>query len=290
MGEKGTGKTSAVKSIAGEQKLIIASCASFSDDTMAESILFGHKKGAFTGAGNDHEGNFRQADGGILFLDEIHTLTPRVQEKLLLSLQTEGEGKYKGHFRIQPLGAKASEYVFLQPIFATNVDLETLKKKLLPDFYDRISQIVIEFPSLNESVKGGQILEVFRKVWENMKFKKHSALPDSKEFQHWFKKQHFPGNYRDLDTIAILWNKARQMYDGSDSASFEFMKTQFEKFHSEKSMASGKSVPFFIKGRTKKEIDKAYRKALYEWGLETYESVGEMSRVLDFKRPDSLLK
>jgi transcriptional regulator with AAA-type ATPase domain len=292
LGERGTGKTSSVKSIADDShiKMEIASCASYPDDTMAESILFGHQKGAFTGAIEKQEGLFKRADGGVLFFDEVHTLSYRVQEKLMQSLQTESSGKNQGKFRIQPLGGRSAEYVMVQPVFASNLNLLALKEKLLPDFYDRISQVVIELPPLRKAAPGKKGLEVFKTTWTNMAFEKHSGLPELPEFKKWMRQQHFPGNYRDIDTIAILWNKARQIFKNDDKLSFEFVKEQFEKYHSDGITIAEGEIPFFRKGLTKKQMEKEFRNALYEWADKNYNSLKEAGNVLEFSRMDKLKK
>ncbi len=289
LGERGTGKTSSVKSIADAKqiKMEIASCASYPDDTMAESILFGHQKGAFTGAIEKQEGLFKRADDGILFFDEVHTLSYRVQEKLMQSLQTESSGKNQGKFRIQPLGGRSAEYVMVQPVFASNLNLLALKEKLLPDFYDRISQIVIELPPLRKTSPGKKVFDVFKTTWTNMAFEKYPELPVLSEFKKWMGQLHFPGNYRDIDTIAILWNKARQMF-GDDKLCFEFVKGQFEKYHSDGITVAEDEIPFFRKGATKKQIDKEYRKTLYDWALKNYDSIKDAAIALDFSRMDKL--
>jgi len=76
LGERGTGKTKGITDLAIDlgKKVVKTNGASFADDTLAESELFGHKKGAFTGAYNDKDGLLNEANKGILFIDEVHTL------------------------------------------------------------------------------------------------------------------------------------------------------------------------------------------------------------------------
>jgi DNA-binding NtrC family response regulator len=110
---------------------------------LAESLLFGHRRGAFTGAVTDQKGAFELADGGTLFLDEIGELDLEVQAKLLRALQ---DG------RIQPLGAPAARQVSVRLVAATNRDLGAMvrKRTFREDLYYRIEVGIIRLPSLAE--------------------------------------------------------------------------------------------------------------------------------------------
>src|SRR5690606_3366791 len=98
--------------------------------TLMESELFGHRKGAFTGADKDHEGLIAAADGGYVFLDEVATLTPPVQIALLRVLEN-GE--------VRPVGASKSRKVNIKVISATNEDLNKLiaEGKFRQDLWQR---------------------------------------------------------------------------------------------------------------------------------------------------------
>ncbi|MFC1490460.1 sigma-54-dependent transcriptional regulator [Candidatus Latescibacterota bacterium] len=144
-GETGTGKelfASAIhiNSRRSDKNFIIVDCTVL-PDTLVESILFGHKKGAFTGADNDHDGLLKQADGGTLFLDEIGELPPMLQKTLLRVLEEH-------HFR--PLGSKHQETSNFRMVAATNRNLEDMVKKgqFRKDLLFRISSFVIETPPL----------------------------------------------------------------------------------------------------------------------------------------------
>lgn len=293
LGERGTGKTKLVKEISEEkEKVIVANCASFSDDTMAESELFGHKKGAFTGASESKKGLFEEADRGILFLDEVHNLSLRVQEKLMTALQTESSGRNKGKFSIRRLGETESHYVSVRPVFASNLTIQELKKKLLPDLYDRISQLVIEIPSIQESKV--DLKEEFKKVWEGMQFQKNNSildvekLPELPNLYKWLKRIKLDGNYRTLQNIAINWHQGRIMKFENEEAIFEYVKNQIEKFHSSNTSLKENIKYNFRKGVTKKEMEQEYRKALYEWALKTYGTAEEAQEALDFSRLKTL--
>lgn len=288
LGERGTGKTKWVKQIAEEKlgaKVIIANCASFSDDTMAESELFGHAKGSFTGASADKTGLFKEADKGILFLDEVHTLSPRVQEKIMTSLQTEGSGTHKGKFCIRRLGDNSATYVSVRPVFASNLKLEELRKRVLPDLYDRISQLVVEFPSLLNS--NFDFYGEFKKVWSDMQFKEFPIVPSSQEFKKWLKRIPLEGNYRTLQSIAISWHQGRLIFkDKSEDSVFDFVREQFSKFHSTSGVVQNQKTYNFRKGLSKKELELEYQKALYDWAIskDGYGSVTEAQKGLRHKR------
>ena len=144
-GESGTGKELVARSIHGSgprkgRSFVPLNCAAI-PDTLLESELFGHKRGAFTDARADRAGLFVEADGGTLFLDEIAELSPGLQAKLLRVLQ-EGE--------LRPLGASRAERVDVRVIAATNKDLESRLKTggFREDLYYRLNVIHIHLPPL----------------------------------------------------------------------------------------------------------------------------------------------
>lgn len=276
LGERGIGKTKWVKEIIQEKmkkKVVVANCAAFSDDTMAESELFGHRKGAFTGAIEEKAGLFMEAANNFLFLDEVHAIRPNVQEKLMTALQTEGSGDNQGKFCIRSLGESKVKYVAVRPVFASNLPLTELKKKLLPDLYDRISQLVVELPSIHESKLNLQ--QEFEKVWIAMKFKHFKTSPCLPEFINWLNRIQLEGNYRTLQNIAINWHQARIIeyqepmdYDHEkEHKVFEFVKSQISKFHFSKPTIKSNSKYNFRKGISKKEMESEYKQAMSEWAF-----------------------
>jgi len=288
LGERGVGKTKWVQEKC-KEKLVIANCASFADDTMAESELFGYRKGAFTGANEDKNGLFKEADNGALFFDEIHNLTPRVQEKLMTALQTENKEPNKGKFRIRKLGETKSHYVTVRPIFASNLPLKKLREKLMPDFYDRISQLVIQIPNIHESKV--DLKKAFNAVWEGMQFVEYPDLPKFTDFERWLKKIQLEGNYRTLQNIAINWHQGRLMKMNEDDV-FAFVKKQIEQYHKAEGEKKVNIKYNFQKGRLKTEMEKEYRKAMYKWAKENYHGLTdkEIAATLGFSRLDILLK
>jgi formate hydrogenlyase transcriptional activator len=147
LGETGTGKELLARALHARSPrrhapLIAVNCAAL-PATLVESELFGHEKGAFTGASQTKPGRFELADGGTLFLDEIGDLEPTLQTKLLRALQ-EGE--------IQRLGSTVTRKVDVRIVAATNRDLtEALREgRFRSDLYYRIGVFPIELPPLRD--------------------------------------------------------------------------------------------------------------------------------------------
>ena len=146
-GESGVGKELVARAIQGcseraGKPFVTVNCGAIPEN-LIESILFGHEKGAFTGATDKHLGKFQEADGGTLFLDEIGELRLDMQVKLLRALQ-EGE--------IDPVGAKRPIKVDVRIISATNRDLSELTKdgKFREDLYYRLNVFPVFVPPLRE--------------------------------------------------------------------------------------------------------------------------------------------
>jgi DNA-binding NtrC family response regulator len=146
-GETGTGKEMVArlihhKSAQREMPLIKVNCAAI-PDTLLESELFGHVRGAFTGATMTKRGKFALADGGSIFLDEIGTMSIGVQSKLLRVLQER---------EFEPLGAERTQRVDLRVVAATNRDLKQMvsEGKFQEDLYYRLNVIPIQIPPLRE--------------------------------------------------------------------------------------------------------------------------------------------
>ena len=144
-GESGVGKELVARAIQGSsdrkgKPFVTVNCGALPEN-LVESILFGHEKGAFTGATEKHAGKFLEANGGTLFLDEIGELPLQTQVKLLRALQ-EGE--------VDPVGGKRSMRVDIRLISATNQNLIELVKqgKFREDLYYRLNVFPITIPPL----------------------------------------------------------------------------------------------------------------------------------------------
>ncbi len=148
-GESGTGKSLIARaiherSVQREKPFVEVACGAL-PDTLLESELFGHLRGAFTGAVSDKQGKFAAADGGTIFLDEISTASPQLQVKLLRVLQERA---------FEPLGSNETRQVDVRVILATNHDLwtEVEAGRFRRDLYYRINVVNIELPPLRDRI------------------------------------------------------------------------------------------------------------------------------------------
>jgi DNA-binding NtrC family response regulator len=146
-GETGTGKELVARAIHDrsaqrDMPLIKVNCAAI-PETLLESELFGHVRGAFTGASTTKKGKFALADGGTIFLDEIGTMNPTLQSKLLRVLQER---------EIEPLGSERLDKIDVRVIAATNRDLRQMVAdgRFQEDLFYRLNVIPIEIPPLRE--------------------------------------------------------------------------------------------------------------------------------------------
>ncbi len=164
-GESGTGKSLLARAIhhrspRRDKPFVEVSCGSL-PETLLESELFGHVKGAFTGAISDKPGRFLSADGGTLFLDEINSSSPAMQVKLLRVLQEK---------QFEAVGSSETKTVDVRVILATNVDLTQLvaEQKFRQDLYYRINVVTVKLPPLRERLSdipllAGHFLKKFTK-------------------------------------------------------------------------------------------------------------------------------
>jgi nitrogen regulation protein NR(I) len=197
-GETGTGKELIARAIyqhsdrAGAPFVAI-NCAAI-PETLLESELFGHEKGAFTGAETRRIGRFEQAHLGTIFLDEIGDMTPGTQVKLMRVLQEKC---------LQRLSGKETIPVDVRVIAATHRDLESAirEKNFREDLYYRLSVVVINLPALRERKEDIPDLTMFflRKYGVEFGVENPAIHPDAVEF---LQAQPWPGNVRELENVA----------------------------------------------------------------------------------------
>src|SRR3990170_1314786 len=196
-GESGTGKELVAKAIhyhspRANFPLIKVNCAAL-PETLLESELFGHEKGAFTGATAKRIGRFEAADKGTLFLDEIGELTPGMQVKLLRVLQER---------EFERLGGNQTIKVDVRVIAATNRDLEQAMRegKFREDLYYRLNVVSVVIPPLRERKEDvPELLDHFIKKYSQANRKKISGA--SAEVRDLLMRYSYPGNVRELENI-----------------------------------------------------------------------------------------
>ncbi len=196
-GESGTGKSLIahaihVRSPRRSKPFVELACGSI-PETLLESELFGHVKGAFTGAHADKIGKFLAADGGTLFLDEINSASPGMQLKLLRVLQER---------RFEPVGSNQTIEVDVRVVLAGNQPLEDLVAKGLfrQDLYYRINVVKIELPPLRERVSDIPLLadHFLRKHAAELGKTLTGFEPEAMDL---LRRYSYPGNVRELSNI-----------------------------------------------------------------------------------------
>jgi Nif-specific regulatory protein len=194
-GESGTGKELVARaihhnSLRRDRKFFTENCAAL-PDTLLESELFGHAKGAFTGADASRRGLFELADGGTLFLDEVGDMSMPMQSKLLRVLQD-------GEFR--PVGSETPRHVDVRVISATNRDLEAMikQKSFREDLYFRLKVITVKLPALRERREDIPLLvdHFLAKIAHENKTPK---LRIDRELMAVLTRYDWPGNVRELE-------------------------------------------------------------------------------------------
>jgi transcriptional regulator with PAS, ATPase and Fis domain len=193
-GERGTGKELLAKGIhfngsRAKGPFIAVNCAAIPEQ-LIESELFGHVKGAFTGAGRDKEGKFELADGGTILLDEIGELRIDLQAKILRVLQER---------TVDRLGDTKSISVDVRVIASTNLDIEQAIRdgRFREDLYDRINVVGLRMPPLRERKEDiPMLVQYFLK-----KFNKNTLVGIEQEAMNVLLSYGWPGNVRELESV-----------------------------------------------------------------------------------------
>jgi two-component system NtrC family response regulator len=277
LGESGTGKELIANAIhytspRSGKPLVKVSCAAI-PETLLESELFGHEKGAFTGATQRRVGRFEEADGGSIFLDEIGDLSPSTQVKLLRILQDK---------EFQRLGSNLSLKTDVRVITATHRNLEEAIKKGLfrEDLYYRLNVISITLPPLRERREDiALLIDYFLKKYSKENQKSISDI--SKEARALLLRYPYPGNVRELENLV---ERAVVLCRG------EIITTQDLPFHlkeekSEKLLESSKKEKSLPESLEEIERDSILKALHQHQGIQTKaaESLGISERVLRYK-------
>ncbi|MDR2246007.1 MAG: sigma-54 dependent transcriptional regulator [Treponema sp.] len=212
-GESGTGKEVAAREIhrrsPGASEPFVAVNIGGIHEGLMESELFGHERGAFTGASARKQGLFELAGRGVIFLDEIGEMPPPLQVKLLRVLQER---------KIRRLGGSAAIPVGARIVSATNRDLEALVKdgRFREDLYYRLNVFRLTLPPLRERREDIPLLteHLLRKLSVRMSRPAPSLLPEALEKLRGYS---FPGNIRELENIlerALIYGGGKKIHPG----------------------------------------------------------------------------
>lgn len=196
-GENGTGKELVARAVhqlssRSEKKFVAIDCGAIQPN-LVESELFGHVKGAFTGATIDRIGLFEEANGGALFMDEINNLPVDMQSKLLRVLQDE---------EIRPVGSNQIRKINVRVITASSSSLQKLvnENKFREDLYYRLNVYPIYVPTLKERIEDIPLLaEHFLKKFSLEQDKEITEIQE--EVLDYLKQRHWAGNIRELENF-----------------------------------------------------------------------------------------
>jgi two-component system response regulator HydG len=217
LGESGTGKELLARTVhriggRADQPFVAFDCSALTP-TLLEAELFGHEKGAFTGAGKARRGLFREAHGGTIFLDEIGDIAPSIQNKLLRVLQER---------EIKPVGADHFVKIDVRVIAATNKDLRLLvsRGEFREDLYWRLAVVPIQVPPLRERRDDIPLLVAYilakrRGAAKSGGSDEEGRYPTriSEPALERLMEYHWPGNIRELENVL---SRAAILCDGSE--------------------------------------------------------------------------
>ena len=260
-GESGVGKESMPKIIhynsqRKHNKYIAVNCGAIPEGTI-DSELFGHEKGAFTGASDNRQGYFEVADGGTIFLDEVGELPLSTQVRLLRVLES-------GEF--MKVGSSQVKKVDVRVIAATNVNIEEAinKGKFREDLYYRLNTINIKMPSLRERIEDIHLL--FRKFASDFADRYHiPPIRLQKEAVELLHKYSWPGNIRQLKNVAEQISAVEQ----DRNISFETLKNYIPKQN---------TTPVLFKDE-QAENDISEREILYKVLFDMKNDLNDLKRV-----------
>ena len=195
LGPTGVGKelvARAVHALSGRPGALVCFNAAAVSDSMFEATMFGHVRGAFTGAVSDHPGYLAEADRGSLFLDEVASMGTAVQSKLLRAIET---GEYRA------VGGRANARSQFRVVSAANEDMAQLarERRFREDLLHRLAGVVIELPPLAERRDD---IPLLARHFLTMDGNGHVALDD--DAAELLRDRHWPGNVRELRHVMSL--------------------------------------------------------------------------------------
>jgi DNA-binding NtrC family response regulator len=254
LGESGTGKELIAKAIhynsqRHDKPLIIVNCAALPEELL-ESEIFGHERGAFTGADRRRIGKAEEANGGTLFLDEIGDLSLKTQPKLLRFLQ---DGK------IERLGSNTPIQLDVRVLAATNQDIESALDEgtFRKDLYYRINTLTIEIPPLRERKEDIPLLaDHFLSIYAKTHHKKVSSI--SSETMERLMHYSWPGNVRELEKVierGVVLAKTNVVHIDQIADEIKEAVTT-EQYESSTGKKLSESVDFLEKRMIKEALDK----------------------------------
>jgi len=195
LGESGTGKELVAKALHFNSRrqfapFVPVNCSALPENLL-ESELFGHRKGAFTGAINDKKGLFQEADGGTIFLDEVGSMSPMLQSRLLRVLQER---------EVRRVGDNVPVYVNVRVVAATNEPLEIRIKEgtFREDLYYRLNVIPVALPTLRERLDDIPLL-VSHFIHDKVHARTGKPFQFTRQAMEVLVAHHWPGNVRELE-------------------------------------------------------------------------------------------
>jgi DNA-binding NtrC family response regulator len=205
------------------------------DSELAESLLFGHTKDAYTGAQTERKGALQNADGGILFLDEIQDLPRAVQRKLVRVFQDRKR-------RFQQLGNDTEFSVDVELVCASNQPIGKLRELLDPDLFDRVAQLIIEIPPLRDCRE--DIKADWQQVWLELRQQENlpKEAPSNADLFSALDQDRLSGNMRYLQRLAVLiiaWWEPANPNQAIDKALSEWRHSLAAHAPAEKHLGSG---------------------------------------------------
>jgi transcriptional regulator with PAS, ATPase and Fis domain len=272
-GESGTGKEVIARSIhrhstRAQRPFVAVDCGSLAE-TLLESELFGHTRGAFTGAIADKKGVFQTANNGTCFLDEIGDISANMQSKLLRVLQEE---------EVRPVGGKEWVKVDVRVLAATNKDLDELVKTgaFREDLYYRLKVITIRLPPLRDRREDiDELAQIFIRRYSLAAGKPISAI--SEDALERLRSYSWPGNIRQLENAieqaVVLSKKPVLTLDDLPQEVREDLPPPYDN--------AGDGQPFFSDMPSLEEVKKRYARYVMH---RTRGNISRAAKVLDIDR------